>query len=79
VSISLNAPDEKTYNEVTVPQLKGSFEAMCQFAATCRAYGISTIFTVVDVIGPEQIQKSQEFADHLGIPLRVRKYEGKTE
>ena len=79
VSISLNAPDEKAYNEVTVPQLKGSFEAMCQFAVSCRTHGISTMFTVVDIIGPEQIQKSRELAERLGIPLRVRKYEGKNE
>lgn len=30
------------------------------------------MFTVVDVIGPEAIQKSQEVADSLGVVLRVR-------
>ena len=75
VSISLNAPDEASYNEVTKPQFPDSFAAMCQFAVFCREHGIATRFTVVDVIGPEQIRRSQELADRLEIPLHVRKHE----
>ena len=33
------------------------------------------MFTVVDVIPKEQIRLSQELADRLGVPLRVRTYD----
>ena len=61
ISISLNASDAKAYDEVTRPSFKGvnCFEEM---------------LTVVDIIGEEEIKKSQAVADSVGIHLRVREY-----
>lgn len=75
VSISLNMPDAKSYNEVVRPAYgEKSFDAMLKFACDCRKYLDDVRFTVVDCIGEENIRKSQELADSLGIPLRVRIY-----
>ncbi len=75
VSVSLNAPTREEYLAVTRPSFgERSFDAMLQFAQDCQAQGISTMFTVVDVLSPEQIEASRKLADALGIPLRVRTY-----
>lgn len=73
VSISLNAPTAKEYNEVTRPKFgEKSFEAMLKFASEVKAYVMETMFTVVDVIGEEEIARSKKVADSVGIKLRVR-------
>ncbi|MCI7814756.1 MAG: TIGR04100 family radical SAM protein [Lachnospiraceae bacterium] len=75
VSISLNMPDAKSYTEIVRPAFgEASFEAMLKFAVDCKKYLEDVRFTVVDVIGEEKVKKSQELADSLGVPLRVRKY-----
>lgn len=77
VSISLNAGTEEEYMKVTRPKFgEGSFKAMQKFAQQCRKYVPNVVFTVVDVIGEEEIAAAQKIADELNIPLRVRKYEG---
>lgn len=75
VSISLNAGTEKEYMAVTRPKWENAFGAMQQFAADCKRYVKRVMFTVVDVIPPEEIEAAQAVADKLGIPLRVRKYD----
>lgn len=75
VSISLNAGDEAEYNRVTRPSFDNAFIALQQFAVDCKSVVDRVMFTVVDVISPEQIALSQEIADRLGIPLRVRPYD----
>lgn len=75
VSISLNMPDAASYCEVVRPAYgEKSFEALLQFAQDCRKYLEDVRFTVVDIIGEENVKKSQELADSIGIPLRVRAY-----
>lgn len=75
VSVSLNMPDAKSYCEVVNPAYgEKSFDAMLRFAQDCRKYLEDVRFTVVDCIGEENVRKSQELADSLGIPLRVRVY-----
>lgn len=78
VSVSLNASDEKAYDEVTRPSFKGvnCFEEMLSFAKRVKAYVPEVMLTVVDVIGEEEIKRSQAIADSVGIKLRVRRYEG---
>ena len=78
VSVSLNMPDAKSYNEVVRPAYgEKSFDAMLKFASDCKKYLDDVRFTVVDCIGEENVRKSQELADSIGIPLRVREYSGK--
>lgn len=73
VSISLNAPDKKSYNEVTRPIFgEKSFDAMLKFAIDCKKYIEEVKFSVVDSIPKEQIEKSYDIANSLGIELRVR-------
>lgn len=75
VSISLNAPDAKRYNEVTRPSFgEKSFEVMLDFAKQMKALGIKTGFTVVDIITPEEIERCEKVCEELDIPLRVRAY-----
>ena len=73
VSISLNAPNEEVYLKVTQPSFGiKSFDAMLQFAKDCKVCVKEVCFSVVDEISDKEIQESQELADSLGIPLRVR-------
>lgn len=73
VSISLNASDAETYQEI-VHSVYGeqSFDAMLQFAASCKAKGIGVCFTVVDVIGEKEIEKCRAIAQRMQIEFRVR-------
>lgn len=75
VSVSLNAPDAKRYNEVTRPAFgERSFDVMLDFAAGMKELGIETAFTVVDVISSEEIERCRALSEKMGIPLRVRHY-----
>ena len=75
VSISLNSYCKEKYNEVTRPKWDDAFDAMLSFAADCKSYLPQVIFTVVDVIPPEDISRAKALAMSIGIPLRVREYE----
>ncbi len=73
ISISLNAPDKISYNEVTRPVFgEESFDGMLKFANDCKKYIKEVKFSVVDTISEEQIKKSYELASSLGIELRIR-------
>ena len=73
VSISLNAPNKTRYNEVTQPKFgEKSFEALLDFATDCKKYIKEVNFSVVDEINEQEIKESQELADKMNIPLRVR-------
>lgn len=73
ISISLNAPDAKSYNEVTRPKFgEEAFEAMLTFANDCKKHVDDVRFSVVDVLTKEQITKCQELANKMNIPLRIR-------
>ncbi len=76
VSISLNGGNAEVYNRVTRPRGGGDapYATMLQFAKTCKEQGMDVMFTVVDVITPEEIAKAQEKADEMGIVLEVREY-----
>lgn len=75
IYISLNAGDEASYNKITCPQIEDSFNIMKNFALDCKEYFDKVMFTVVDVLTPEEIQNAQNTAVDMGIPLRVRKYD----
>ncbi|MCH5298944.1 MAG: TIGR04100 family radical SAM protein [Ruminococcus sp.] len=77
VSISLNCSDKEKYLEIVRPKFGiKSFDAMLDFAKECRKYTENVAFSVVDVIGDDEIAKCQKIADSLNIPLRVRKFSG---
>ena len=73
VSISLNAPNKVRYNEVTRPKFgEKSFGALLEFATDCKKYFKDVKFSVVDEISEEEIYESQQLAEKMNIPLRVR-------
>ncbi len=75
VSISLNSPDKEKYLAVTQPCFgEHSFEEMLKFAKNVSNYVENVAFTVVDVIGDDDIELSRALAEKIGIPLRVRTY-----
>lgn len=75
ISISLNMPDAKSYNEVVRPAYgEAAFDAMLQFGKDCKKYTDNVKFSVVDIIGEENVEKCQKLADSMGIFLRVREY-----
>lgn len=76
VSISLNAPDSKSYCEITRPNFgEKAFDEMLKFAQDVKSLGIKTGFTVVDMGGmAEMIEKCRALSQSMGIPLRVRQY-----
>lgn len=73
VSISLNAPDAKRYQEVTRSKFgERAFDSMLSFAADCKRYVPEVVFSVVDVITPHEIEACEKLAAKMDIPLRVR-------
>lgn len=76
VSISLNGGSAEVYNRVTRPHGGGDapYETMLHFAKVCKEKGVDVLFTVVDVITPEEIEAAREKAEELGIPMEVREY-----
>ena len=76
VSVSLNAPAEKEYMEVTRPKYENAFGLMCQFIRDCVNTGkAEVVVSIVDVIPQEQIEASRELAEKLGAKLRIRTFE----
>lgn len=73
ISISLNAPDKETYNNVTRPKFgEKSFDSMLNFAKKCNDNINEVMLSVVDEISEEQIKLSYDIANSLNIKLRVR-------
>ena len=80
VSISLNCSNKEAYLETVRPKYGiDSYDAMLNFAKKCRNHTDNVMFSVVDVIGDEEVAKCQKIADSLNIPLRVRKYDNSSE
>ena len=76
ISVSLNAPTEKEYMEVTRPKYEHAFGLMCTFVSDCVKTGkAEVIVSIVDVIPQEQIEASRELAEKLGAHLRIRTFE----
>lgn len=73
MSISLNAPDVQSYNALCHPSVENAYEAMLAYARACKD-NFDTRFSVVDVIGPDEIARCKKIAEEMGIPLRVRHF-----
>lgn len=75
VSVSLNECNAQKYFDITGSAFGlAAFDAVVAFAKACRAAGIETVMTVVDVIGADGVEECRRICDGLGIPLRVREY-----
>ncbi len=75
VSVSLNDRNAERYYEVTRSKFGlEAFDEVLDFAKCCKAENIHVVFTVVDVIGAENIAACEKLCRSLDIPLRVREY-----
>ncbi|MDE6401298.1 MAG: TatD family nuclease-associated radical SAM protein [Clostridiales bacterium] len=75
VSVSLNNHNAEKYLKITNSEYGlRAFPAVIEFATACKAQGIETVFTVVDVIGANDVAECRALCDGIGIPLRVREY-----
>lgn len=73
ISISLNAPSAEEYYEISKPQFgMESFNALLEFAKEAKENINKVMFSVVDVITLEQIERCKKIAKQMDIPLRVR-------
>lgn len=71
ISISLNAENEKKYNELCRPSLKGSYQAVLDFAKDCKKHLLDVRLTVVE-IGEIDISACERIAEDLGCKFKVR-------
>ncbi|MCI5824612.1 MAG: TatD family nuclease-associated radical SAM protein [Candidatus Gastranaerophilales bacterium] len=76
VSISLNAQDEKTYNQISKPKIKNAYQGMLDFVKKCKENGIDTTVTVVTHFKDYEIdvEKCRQIAQVLGVKFREREY-----
>jgi len=76
INVSLNASDKHKYDAICHSVFgKDAFDIMINFAKSAKNNGIDVNFSVVDIIGKEEIALCQKVCDDAGIPLRVRAFE----
>lgn len=74
LSISLDAEDEKKYDEICKPVYKNAFRAVIDFIKEAKKYIPEVKITVVDI--PEiDIEKCKAIAKKLGVELRIREFD----
>ena len=75
VSISLNASDAKAYDAVSRSRFgEEAFDALLDFAMKAKAHVPEVVFTVVDSIGEQEIEKARKIAKKCGVKLRIRTF-----
>ena len=76
ISVSLNETDSEKYDKITRNIYPGkAFDAMLKFTKDCVAQGNEVRMTVVDVISPEEIEKSRKICESLGAKFIVRSFD----
>lgn len=75
VSISLNTDTAEKYEALCHPSEPGAYDAMLDFAREVRRYVPHVMMTVVDTIGPEEIERCRRICEEdIGAEFRVREY-----
>ncbi|MDD6728923.1 MAG: TIGR04100 family radical SAM protein [Eubacteriales bacterium] len=75
ISVSLNETDSEKYDKITRNIYPGkAFDAMLDFTRECVKYCKKVRMTVVDVISPEDIEKSRKVCESTGAEFKVRSY-----
>jgi len=73
VSVSLNAHDKETYNQVCKPVFRDAYENVLEFIKKAKQEGIETEATAVTI--PEvDPAKVKELAEKLGVKFSAREY-----
>lgn len=76
ISISLNAENEELYNELAVPSLKNSYEAVKEFIKECVKNGIDTTATIVTGYKHYKVdvEECKKIVENLGAKFREREW-----
>ena len=75
VSISLNTTDAQKYDALCRSRYgEAAYDALLDFAKKAKEHVPDVVFTVVDSIGGEEIQKAKHIAQSCGVRLRVRTF-----
>lgn len=76
ISISLNAPTEEEYNELSQPNIQGAYDAVKDFIKSCSDAGISTTASVVENYKGRHLdlEECEKIATNLGAKFRVREW-----
>ena len=77
VSISLNSDNEKEYNEICKPKIENAYEAMKDFAKSCKAAGMDVAMSVVtgfDNIHNIKVVECEKIANNIGAKFRNREF-----
>jgi TatD DNase family protein len=73
ISISLDAQDGKTYDDICKPFFQDAFNSVISFIREAGRYIPDVTVTVVDAPGVD-VAKCEEIAEDLGVKFRLRKY-----
>jgi len=75
INVSLNASCVEKYQPICRSQYgESGFEAMIEFAKSCRKAGIPCRFSIVDCIGEEEVEACKRLAESVRVPLYIRSY-----
>jgi len=73
MSVSLNAHDKETYNQVCKPMFENAYESILEFIKKAKQEGLETEATAVTI--PEvNLSKVKELAENLGVKFSAREY-----
>lgn len=77
VSISLNTPNAKKYEELVRPKFKEkAFDAMLTFAENCTQYVPKVVMTTVSTtLTKEEEERCADICRKIGVTYRIRPYE----
>ncbi len=75
LSISLNAPDAKSYNEICKCCYgESGFDYMLDFARLATKHVPQVLLSIVDIMPDEDIERCRKLAAQVGCTLRVRHF-----
>lgn len=73
VSVSLNAHDKVTYNQICHPEFKDAYENVLDFIKKAKEAGLETEATALTV--PEvNLRKVKELTEKMGVKFSIREY-----
>jgi len=75
VNVSLNASCAEKYQKICRSQFREmAFDAILEFAKTCRRNGVNCRFSIVDCIGEEEVEACKKLCQSVNVPLYIRDY-----
>jgi cyclic pyranopterin phosphate synthase len=73
ISVSLNAHDKATYNQICKPEFEDAYENILEFIKRAKEAGLEIEATIVTI--PEvNLAKTKELAEKMGAKFSIRKY-----